>query len=750
MSLMPWTAGTRRRRVPPGELFVRFSPPQLQGVVSVLRGFRCAVLACGALALVSCVRQPRQPWRLYRSGGFRVVRTGPPAAVRLMDSDEAMRCRMVLGSEGSELVLDGELSLPWERSLAGIRFKQAEWASNRAVQVNVGVRERDLATPGVWLRRVARVENGIGVWSPVRLKPVGYRWRAVVTLDPPLREEPNSPPGLELFWVETGEPGALDVKLGGETRPTLLLTEGTEVACSIPEGGTWLLEVGVGLPPLSRRAGRVDVILEQGGAEQLLGVLEATTRSWRDTTLAVRIQSGGARLRFTCTGGEAFLGAPVLAAGGASNGLPRSRPSVLLISLDTARADHLAPWGTMDLAPGLASFAQRGVVFERAISQAPVTEPSHHSILTGLQVPRHRAVNQAPLPEDIPSLAGILADAGYRTAAFTDGGLVSAAFGFSRGFERYWEDTASSRDKEHLDDILSRCEEWLHRVQPQPWFAFVHTYQAHAPYMNHHDGVSPTVMVNPAQEPVELEGLAAQVSVERWGSAGPDSRSPGAAELLGIAKQNYESEIRYLDEHVSRFLTSLDAHGLLDKAIVVVLSDHGEGFFEHGLLSHNNSLYEELIRVPLLIRFPRDLYAGTRVSQVVETVDILPTVLEYLKLDVPPSIDGVSLLGACRTGRTARKPALSTHVARFAVTLWPYKLIVSRNGQGVCLYRLDVDPLETTDVLDLAQASLVDSLAAPLLDMLTLAHDGGLLEITRPRAYPHRRRDARIRAIVSN
>ncbi len=697
-----------------------------------LQGFHWVVLGCVVLALASCGRQQKRPWRLYQPGCFRIVSAGPATAVRLVDSDGTVTHRTQLAKNGSELVMEGELNLSRERALAGMRLKQAEWGPSTAVEVEISVRGLDSATPDSQLHRVAPADGRMSVWLPIRLKPGGYAWRVVVTVEPPLPRKPVSLRGPELFWVETGEPGRLDVRLGGETRPTLLVTEGTEVECSLPSEGIWHLDSGVGLPPLSCRTGRIGVVLAQGGGEQLLGVLEATTRSWRDTTLAVPIQSGGARLRFTCTKGEAFLGAPLLLAEDASSRLTRSPHSVLLISLDTARADHLAPWGIMDLAPGLASFAQRGVAFDRAISQAPVTESSHHSIFTGLQVPRHGAVNRVPPSEHIPSLASILAEAGYRTAAFTDGGLVSAVFGFSKGFERYWDYARSSRDKAHIEEILGRCGDWLHRVHPQPWFAFVHTYQAHAPYMNHHDGAAPTVMVNPAQEPVELEELTTQVGVERWGSAGPDSRRLGAAELLAIAKQNYQSEIRYLDEHVSRFLTSLGAGGLLENAIVVIVSDHGEGFFEHGLLSHNNSLFEELIHVPLLIRFPGDVYAGTRVGHVVETVDILPTVLEYLELDVPADIDGVSLLEACRTGRAARKPALSTHAVHFAVTLWPHKLITSRRGQGTRLYRLDVDPLETTDMLHLASESLLDSLLAPLLDMLTMAHEGQLLEVTRP------------------
>jgi arylsulfatase A-like enzyme len=684
---------------------------------SILPG---ALLLC--LAVLSCGGRPIHLWRLYQPGRLELRRMGPAAAIRIVGDETLSPRQATMGGDGNRWVSRGTLSLSESRFLGAARVLAADGLVHNASHISVTLTASGPTGERSAIAVQAPVDRGTGVWAPVRLPAGQYSWSVDVSLKAPAGRA-RAPHEIALVWVETGDAGLHDLQAEGETRPGLLLTEGSDVLCELPDGGRWFLETGVALPPLSRSPGHLDVIL-QADEPRRLATLVANGAEWRDVLFELPTLGPRSRLSLRCLSGEVFLGAPILVPESARSA---RLPNILLISLDTVRADHLDPWGGPGLTPELTSFAARSVVFERTVAQAPVTRESHQSIMTGLQVPKHAGHEHWVLPEGIPTLASRLADAGYRTAAFTDGGMVSAAFGFSRGFERYAEYSADVRVKPHVRAIFDQCLSWVQRTEgPNPWFAFVHTYEAHSPYKDHEDQSSPPLLVRWDREPASLESLAEKIiplgASPRWS---PDR-------LLDMAKHHYASEVRYLDGALAGFLRSLEQEGLLENTLVVVLSDHGEGFFEHGLVSHGNSVYEELIEVPLLLHFPGGEYAGTRVRGVVQTVDLFPTVLDFLELPPSDETDGASLLPACRSGRAERRPALSADPQLFSVTLWPWKLIVPRDGKPCVLYGLDADPGETRDVLADAQPALVDSLVAPLVELLVSAHRGYLIEIDRP------------------
>ena len=341
--------------------------------------------------------------------------------------------------------------------------------------------------------------------------------------------------------------------------------------------------------------------------------------------------------------------------GGADEG-PTTRGAfagadIVLISLDTLRADDVSPYGAAPaLSPVLQAFAEEAVLFEHARAQAPQTAPSHMSLFTSMYPSAHGVQNvqhgvdpetgrRGPLieavPDSIPTLAQVLSAAGYRSIGLTDGGNLNAAHGFPRGFEEYTLDLSGGRAQ------LEDGKRWVAELAAgeQPFFLFWHTYEIHAPYVSPgpyvdrwapkaYDGVLAGVLD-------QLEGLdfkrrfAAMKSVFWKDKA--DFGWDESAYLHGL----YRAGVQYTDELMGELFESLRASGAFDESIIVVLSDHGEEFYEHGQWQHDQ-VYEECLRVPLMIRLPGGVGGGTRIETPVALMDVMPTLLELV--DVSPSV----------------------------------------------------------------------------------------------------------------
>jgi len=327
-------------------------------------------------------------------------------------------------------------------------------------------------------------------------------------------------------------------------------------------------------------------------------------------------------------------------------------PSVVLISIDTLRADHLEVYGyPRPTSPFLESLAEECVVFENVIAPCPSTGPSVASIMTGLNRARHGLIkNQAILPEDVVTLAEYLRAQGYTTIGVNAHPLlVTGTPGFDQGFDVYFmpdevpRDGPMRFDGSSLPDAVDRV---LGKRGRRPLFLWVHFVEPHGPY-------------NPPAEYLALFP--------------PDSyRSPGASELpvgetnygyglipeyqtIGPRKATveeyiaaYDAEIRYVDDHVRRVAEVLERHRLWQESLVVVTADHGESLGEHDYyFQHGYHLYEGSVRVPLLMRAPRLFPPGARVHQTVSLLDLFPTVAEYVGIDPGIDFDGESLLSLC-------------------------------------------------------------------------------------------------------
>lgn len=288
---------------------------------------------------------------------------------------------------------------------------------------------------------------------------------------------------------------------------------------------------------------------------------------------------------------------------------PAADTPVFIISIDTLRADRLPAYGyAKGSTPAIDRFRRDAVLFRSAFSQVPLTLPSHASLMTGLLPYRHGVRDNVgyDMKEEQKTLASILKENGYTTGAAVSSFVIRRGTGMERGFDEY-DDlmtvspmetlTSWTRDGDLSRELLSK---WLDAGRGPKVFGFLHLYEPHGPYT--------------PPEPFKSQ------------LADP-----------------YDGEIAYADAIVGRFLDDLRAKGLYDRALIVLMSDHGEGLGDHGELAHGVLLYNEAIRVPLMVKLPANARAGEEVTGVAALVDLFPTILARLGIRVPEGIDGVDL-----------------------------------------------------------------------------------------------------------
>jgi arylsulfatase A-like enzyme len=310
---------------------------------------------------------------------------------------------------------------------------------------------------------------------------------------------------------------------------------------------------------------------------------------------------------------------------------PPPAPRVVLISLDTLRADHLPFHGyAHDTAPNLAAMAARdAVVFERCYSQASWTLPSHASMLTGLYPLTHGlSSSDKRLAPDVVTLAERLRDAGLATAAFTDGGYVAPGYGLEDGFEVYHDQRlGEDGGRRGLARSLPYVENWLREHRDQGFFLFLHTYDVHAPYTEDEQGAA-RFRDDGAPAPDDVERLEYLKGLEECAVYDLDR-----FEGLGNLVATYDAMIHGADLHLGRLFELLRELALYDDTLIVVTSDHGESFLDAGVYAgHGLMLNDAETHVPLLVKFPGNRFAGARSGALVESVDIAPTVLRALAI----------------------------------------------------------------------------------------------------------------------
>jgi len=354
---------------------------------------------------------------------------------------------------------------------------------------------------------------------------------------------------------------------------------------------------------------------------------------------------------------------------------------VVLVSMDTVRADGLGAWGNpAGTSPYLDRLARRGTAFGRCIAQASSTLPSHRSMFQG------RAASRTS--DEAPMLAEILQRAGWSTVAFTGGGNVAGELGFARGFDTYEE---SDRG---LAWSVERLRDWLGAGGGEPFFAFLHGYDAHVPY----DPPPPYHRLFDPDYHGPVRGSETRTlcrAIRGLEGAGPapelDERDRRHLRAL------YDAGIRALDARVGELLRLLESEGLAERSLLVVMSDHGEEFWDHGSVLHSHTVYEELVHVPLMVRAPGGV-PGRLDPATVRNLDLAPTVLDAVGRPPEPSHEGVSLLARVRGAPGDTLSAPSEMRAWKGLTRGSWKLVAQFEERTGAVYDLAVDPGETRNV----------------------------------------------------
>lgn len=423
---------------------------------------------------------------------------------------------------------------------------------------------------------------------------------------------------------------------------------------------------------------------------------------------------------------------------------PAGAPDVVVVVLDTVRARNVSAYGyERETTPRFDELAAEGALFLDANAPATWSLPSHASLFTGLFPSAHGAHSEHRyLDPGPPTLAQVLAEAGWETRCFTANPWISDGLGLTRGFaesDESWREGAATRGFLFIFRLLDRLgfgvrdkgggavaqsfEQWAASRPPDapPAFAFLNFLEAHFPYHQ-----VPDAFLEPftSRSRAELRALSLRLVANQFGNEPVDP-----AEAAGPATAMYDAGVLYTDHLLGRVVDALRRRGTLDRTVLVVLSDHGELLGEHGAFGHGRSLYQPMIRVPLLIRYPRRVPAGRRIRAPVSTVGVYATVLDLLGMERPAPVHVESLLPALE-GRAAGAPVLAERfeepdapaldgrpellredIRHRAYREGMHKLILTTAG-GAHVFDLAADPEETRSLERPEEARLKEALGA--------------------------------------
>jgi arylsulfatase A-like enzyme len=435
------------------------------------------------------------------------------------------------------------------------------------------------------------------------------------------------------------------------------------------------------------------------------------------------------------------------------------KPSIILILVDTLRADYLGVYGfDGPISPRIDAFVAESVLFENCFAQAPWTKPSTASLLTSLQPGVHRVLshrgqflarrvvgNSEALSEEAVTLAEALHAGGYATGAFVANPWVRPEHGFNQGFDVFDLHPAG---KATPSDPIKAARRWIAELpKDRPYFAYIHLMDVHGPYNapeedyeavrnSHHLGGEPIPLTQ-----LQILQVPKYLRKSPWMQANPDD--------VRVWRARYAANVHAADRHLGEFFAELRADGALERSIVVLTADHGEQLHEHGGWDHGYGLYDEELHVPLIVRLPGGRTGGRRIAAVVSLIDVMPTIV---KLTGAPAVGGMqgrdlseSLEGRSSGLRSA--PSFATAVkwkpGLQSVRTERHKFIKDSQNYHTELYDLQTDRSETTNIAGASPA--LDGVRELLTVQDTQNEAHGMLQARRVDLPPRLR--ARLRAL---
>ncbi|HYC01416.1 MAG TPA: sulfatase [Candidatus Limnocylindrales bacterium] len=487
-----------------------------------------------------------------------------------------------------------------------------------------------------------------------------------------------------------------------------------------------LVHVGMSIPALGIESGmRMSQIayrarsLVVDGA--LLAIAVAIVAGAAAAWMAPQFEGRGRRLRryaavsaFECAAIAAFIlssAVPATRASAAPAQLSApvatgDRYNVVLISLDSLRADHLSTYGyERETSPNITRLARSGVLFRNAIATSSWTLPTHLTMFTGRYQISHGVVEDTRvLLPSIPTLGQIFKASGYATAGYVSGPYVAGHYGYSRGMDTYVdfsEDVGKGREaREQITSpsINEQALAWLdQRTDQEPFFLFLHYFDIHYDYI-------PPAPYDRMFDPDYTGTMDGRNFIERK-DVHPKMDPRDLAHIIAL----YDGEIRFTDHHVGAILDKLDQKGFSGNTVILLTADHGEEFFEHGNKGHHRTVYEEVLRVPFVLRIPGGAHAGKEVDEQVSLVDVFPTLLDLAGLPPSPDVEGISVRALAEGNRSDRdavyaeffdKLGLNLQVARrtpAAKTIEHFNRITHPRRSPIEYYDLKDDPEERDD-----------------------------------------------------
>ncbi len=352
-----------------------------------------------------------------------------------------------------------------------------------------------------------------------------------------------------------------------------------------------------------------------------------------------------------------------------------SNRNILLISIDTLRPDFLGCYGaTYEASPAIDQLAGRSLLYERTYSTSPWTAPAHMSMLTGLLPSEHgvnptKETNVLRPSADVPTLAEILRGDHYHTVGFTGKGLLGTDYGFDRGFDIY--------ESMLFGDSIDEATNFIETNDPRrKFFLFVHTYEVHDFFR-------------------ELGGVDLYLS-------------PVTEQSLADMKRAYIKRITKVDQRLADLFSALRSKGYQENTLIILTSDHGEGFNEHNLIWHGNSLYDELLRVPLIISDPESSTNRGKIASLVSLLDLMPSILDWADSNIPANLRGRRIIAGGRrptisdrrTTAFAENALLRAGGAMYSITTGRYKYIHYASQDKELLFDIGSDPEEKINLTE--------------------------------------------------